>query len=140
MGKIRGYNFNAKLGDKLIRGVTDSDLSIDADWVETINKDNQGVEDLEFEKANSTFNVNFEWRTLETGEEGTYLGSEDLMEAAHNGTIFAAVVGRVATTGAKVISGNAVITSYKDTTGSKEFATASCAFRFKGATSITTVS
>lgn len=139
MGKIRGYNFNAKLGTKLVRGVTDTDLSIDAEWSESLNKDDAGVEDLEFEKSNSSFNVNFEWRTLESGEETAYLSAEELMEAAHDGTVFAAAVGRIATVGAKVVSGNAVISSYKDTSGSKAYATASCSFKFKGGTAITTV-
>ena len=139
MGKLRGYNIHLQLGDKMIKGATDHDFSIEAEIEESLNKESAGVKTKEFVSYDASFSVNLEFNEKETEEAATHLDITDLRAAIVAGTVFAFAHGGTSV-GDNIATGNLIIKSYKDTSNSKDYATASISCEVTGALSFSTVS
>lgn len=137
MGKVLAKNITLKLGDKKIKGITDLDFGIQPEFEESENKESV-VPSLDKIGGKTTFSVNLEFNENETGEESSYLDVHDLMQAADAGTEFAFAKGGTASTN-KIVTGSCKITDYKDTSGSKGYATASISCQVTTALTFTTV-
>ena len=138
MGKVLAQNITIKLNSKLIKGATDTDFSIQPEFEESLNKEAAGVPSLDKVGEKATFNISFEFSEKETEEAATHLDVHELAEAAYNGDTFTFAKGGT-TSGDKIVTGSAKITDYKDTSGSKGFATASISCQVVGALTFTTV-
>lgn len=136
--KVRGYNIRLQLGDKYIAGATDDSFKITPEIEESLIKDDNGEKTLEVIDRNIEFTVTAQLHKKETGEVTTHLDYTDLRQAAHDGTSFAFIYGEE-DSGSYIITGNAIISDFTETTNSKDVGQVSFTLRAYGTITFTTV-
>lgn len=129
--KQKGYNFIFTVGGKKYAGTTENTFSITPKTKESITKDDNGQSQIESDGYDSEITVKGIMALTEVGEVSTHLDFVDIRAAVKAGDPVACVYGGK-TSGDATESGNYIITSYSENTGSEDYGQFDATFKLSG--------
>lgn len=117
--RVYGYLLTLKIGSKLIKGLETTGLKINPEFEKILLKSQDGVPVDDF--IDFDVEMSFSGKTIQcdTTESLTHEDFETIRQAASTGQVVTFVYGRTAS-GEKQVTGNAIITSYSEESGSEK--------------------
>lgn len=113
MAEVAGYNIGIMLGGKYVYGRTDEDFTSTANVKESITKDDQGSTRRVVIGHDATMSIT---AIVDTSpEDSSKMSRDDVMELGLKKGSEAVVAFKYLCAGGKTISGNAIVTSVKET-------------------------
>lgn len=131
MSAVLGYNILLKKDSKSFAGVTQDDLSIDAEVKESITKEDAGNKKYTVTGHNVSFSVTGIVKLLDTS--ATAIDRDDIIALALTTGDDAEIDVVYSMNGADSYQGSAIVESYKETSNSEEEATYTLNMRVTGA-------